>query len=136
MTARERWREIFYDTSTEWSELWSSLLALAWAVTLLNPWADVWGSNPTYSTMRWFAPAQWEWGVVFLFLFVVQAGGLFRVRETWRRRGAFFSTSLWLFMVLMFLASGALLGGTLYAVHAFSCARIYLVRSRSHDRGK
>lgn len=137
MTLRERWKEIFYDTSTEWSELWSSFLALAWGVTLLNPLADVFGANPApYRTMRWVAFAQWEWGIVFLFVFAVQIIGLFRAREAWRRRGAFFSSSLWLFMALMFLTAGALLGGTLYAVHAFSCGRIYLVRARSHDRRK
>ena len=136
MGVRRRWHEIFYDTSTDWSELWSCLLALAWAVTLLNPWADVWGMSPTYSSMRWFAPAQWEWGLLFLAVAAVQFDGLFRLREAWRRRGAFFSASLWLFMALLFLTSGALLGGTLYFVHAFSCGRIYLVRSRSHDRGE
>ena len=133
----QRWREIYYHDSTEWSELWSSFLALAWAVTLLNPFVDTFTSNPSpYRAMKWIASAQWVWGVVFTAVAAAQLVGVMLVREAWRRRGAFFSASLWLFMALMFLVSGALLGGTLYAVHAFSCGRIYLVRARLHDRGK
>lgn len=128
---RSRMREIFYQTATDWCEFFSAALALILSAAYLFSAERVFATAPrVYAPMRWLLPAR-GWGLILLAVGLTQLWAVLRANRRWRIRAAFVSTTLWLFIAILFaLGDIRALGMWLYSLHAISTARVYLNLSR------
>lgn len=123
---RYRMRLLLSDGTFEVAEVGNAAVGILWGALTLNPYADTFGSAPSFRTLALLAP-EWVIGLIVLVGGIQAMAALFHGNLLWRQIATLLGCSTWIFFGGMFMvANPAGLALALYLPLAAFAAWAYL----------